>query len=192
MNKNSFRLVLTLPLVILFIFADNLYAKKEKKIPAEMPNAEEPEKQITKAIAQERNFCYECHSSLSGKLKNPCIDIKDSVHTQGVLQCNSCHGGNPNLFDAKQSMSKEDNFVGRPKKEDIPALCGKVECHNVAYVQFQKSDHYESVKKTGEPNCTTCHGVHNTRLSVRETLSIGSCIGCHEISYAAEILTAVF
>ena len=192
MKKKTSRLVLIMPLVILFLSADDLYAKKTKYIPADLPKVEETDKKYRKIVTQERNFCYECHISLGGKLKEPCIDIKESVHSQDGPQCNICHGGNPNLFDAKQAKSPEYNYVGKPKEEDIPSFCGKVECHSVAYIQFQKSAHYESVEKSGEPNCTTCHGAHNIKHSARETVSIGSCMGCHEMSFATEILTAVF
>ncbi len=191
MNKNIFRFVL-IPLVIISVFSGNIYAKKEKIVPAKKPVPEEAEKETRKIAGQERNFCYECHIGLSGRLKAPCIDIKESVHSQDGPQCNNCHEGNPNLFDAKQAKSKDYNFTGKPRKEDIPAFCGKVECHSEAFFQFQKSAHYESVKKLGEPNCTTCHGVHNIKHSVRGIMSIGSCVGCHELSYATEIMSSVF
>ncbi|MCU0821184.1 MAG: hypothetical protein MUC95_01765 [Spirochaetes bacterium] len=176
----------------MFLFAGDLYAGKEKKITDETTAAGSPARQIKKIVPQERNFCYECHIGLSGRLKEPCIDIKESVHSQEGPQCDSCHGGNPNLFDAKQAKSDAYNYIGKPVAAEIPYYCGKVECHNMAYFQFQKSAHYGSLKETGEPNCTTCHGAHNIKQSARETMAIGSCIKCHEMNYATEIVTSVF
>jgi len=143
-------------------------------------------------IPGDRNFCYECHMGLKRKLKRPCIQWKKSVHVQDGTQCNLCHGGNPNLFDAKQAKSAKYNYIGKPEKKDMGAFCGREECHSDAYSQFQKSVHIEIARKKGKPNCTTCHGVHNIKRSSKEAMSVKTCFECHSKKFATEIIGEVF
>lgn len=190
MKKNKISFVLLLLVAAAVAFACNIYAEENKLIDNEKEAV--PGEKQERIITQERNFCYECHMGLRGRLKEPGVEFKESVHSMEGRQCNICHGGNPNLFDEKQAKSDRYNFRGKPADSVIPSFCGRIECHSVAYFQFQKSAHFQSVKETGEPSCITCHGTHNIKRSSREVMSITACVGCHDIRYAREIINAVF
>lgn len=139
-----------------------------------------------------RNSCIECHRSLEGGMKMPVLEWERSVHSGQAAACDLCHGGNPEIFDAKRSKGREFKFVGKPLARDIPRFCGRPECHETAFNQFKRSPHFGSTLRTGEPGCVNCHGSHNVQRSSVNILTEKTCARCHPADYSKEIISAVF
>ncbi|TAL35694.1 MAG: hypothetical protein EPN93_09550 [Spirochaetes bacterium] len=147
---------------------------------------------VSKPAAQgEKSQCVECHRGLNPRLSAPVTDWESSVHAKGGRDCTTCHGGNPSINDAKRSKGKENNFTGKPDRKDITQFCGRDECHATAAGQFKRSPHFDTVKKTGEPGCTTCHGKHNIQRSSANIIDEKLCINCHPAAYSRDLVTSL-
>ena len=90
-----------------------------------------------------KDSCVECHSQLSGQLKEPADLIKDDIHTKRGLSCADCHGG---------------HGATPPGTREVTEVCGN--CHSVTAEYFSQSAHFRAVKETGKPRCIDCHGKH--------------------------------
>lgn len=151
------------------------------------------------------NTCAECHqSSDDERLKKPAADWDLSVHKKAGVSCKDCHGGDPSSYD--EAMEVKAGFTGKPKKEDIPALCAK--CHADSkkmrvynlrtdqYSYYQESIHGKRLageKDKKVPTCVDCHGTHavfskkDPRSPVHRPNIIKTCSKCHsDKAYMAE------
>ena len=126
----------------------------------------------------EGNSCVECHRGLGDPRVTPPADkFPQDVHLAKGILCQDCHGGDPSNFDPQGAMSRTKGFIGMPKHQAIPQLCGK--CHsNATYMKKfnptirvdQVQEYYTSVhgKLLREADqkvatCINCHSVHNIR-----------------------------
>lgn len=141
--------------------------------------------------SQGKNYCVDCHIGLSGKPRTIVFEWENSVHSKNNMQCNLCHGGNPNVDDAKKAKDALARFTGKPEKKDIPQFCGREGCHSESLKQFQQGPHYISVQKTGRPNCVDCHGDHTVKQSAFHTLSEKTCVGCHSAEFSRDIVSSI-
>ena len=130
-------------------------------------------------LAAAMHACLDCHKNLKEEpLRRPAIKIADDYHVARGLKCEKCHGGDHTALDNKeQGHSKAKGFVGKPRRQDIPAFCGK--CHsdprymrrfNPSIRTDQVKEYYTSVhgKKLREGDkkvavCISCHDVHAIR-----------------------------
>ena len=140
----------------------------------------------------DKDYCAICHEQQARKsLKIPVAEWQASVHAAKGESCSLCHGGYPGINDKIKAKSKFANFVGRPDKKKISEFCGRKGCHAASLEQFKLGPHYQSVLKTGEPGCITCHGVHNIRRSSVGIISARSCTACHSVKYSKEIIDLI-
>ena len=126
----------------------------------------------------EGNSCVECHRGLGDPRVTPPADkFPQDVHLAKGILCQDCHGGDTSNFDPQGAMSRTKGFIGMPKHQAIPQLCGK--CHsNATYMKKfnptirvdQVQEYYTSVhgKLLREADqkvatCINCHSVHNIR-----------------------------
>lgn len=126
----------------------------------------------------EGNSCVECHRGLGDPRVTPPADkFPQDVHLAKGILCQDCHGGDPSNFDPQGAMSRTKGFIGMPKHQAIPQLCGK--CHsNATYMKKfnptirvdQVQEYYTSVHgkllREGDQKvatCINCHSVHNIR-----------------------------
>jgi predicted CXXCH cytochrome family protein len=126
----------------------------------------------------EGNSCVECHRGLGDpRVTPPAEKFPQDVHLAKGILCQDCHGGDPSNFDPQGAMSRTKGFIGMPKHQAIPQLCGK--CHsNATYMKKfnptirvdQVQEYYTSVhgKLLREADqkvatCINCHSVHNIR-----------------------------
>ncbi|MGZ7078458.1 MAG: cytochrome c3 family protein [Thermoanaerobaculia bacterium] len=139
--------------------------------------------------------CMTCHV-------DKVTQFRDDVHAQVGLSCHDCHGGNPDSADktvAKDRKFKGNPYVGKPKRADIPAFCGK--CHSSAeymkrfnpaarvdqVAEYLSSVHGQRLAKGDEnvATCIDCHSVHNIRRKgnpdspVYATHVAETCSRCH-------------
>jgi hypothetical protein len=151
---------------------------------AEEKNLQEP--------SNDKDYCVICHEQQAKKsLKNPVAEWRASVHALKGGTCGFCHGGDPGVDDKIKAKSRLANFIGRPDKKKISEFCGRDGCHSASLEQFKLGPHFQSVHRTGEPGCTTCHGVHNIRRTSIGTISAGSCVACHSAKYSKEIIAFI-
>ncbi len=143
------------------------------------------------ASGGQKSQCVECHRGLNPRLSTPVTDWESSVHAKGGRDCTTCHGGNASINDAKRSKGKENNFRGKPDKKEIAQFCGRDECHATAVGQFKRSPHFDTVKRTGEPACTSCHGKHNIQRSSINIIHESFCTNCHKAEYSRELVSSI-
>jgi Cytochrome c3 len=127
--------------------------------------------------AEQKDHCIECHKSLDGSAKEPADKIEGDVHFKRGLSCSDCHGGDPTKEDFTEAKDPAKGFVGKPKRSDIPKLCGR--CHSdPAYMRkFNPNIQTDQLSKYNESQhgklnlsgdqkvavCVSCHGVHGIR-----------------------------
>jgi hypothetical protein len=145
-----------------------------------------------KPVQLKGNSCVECHKTLAGPLGAVVPSWEQSVHGKKGLNCNICHGGNPEILDSRLAKSREFNFTGRPGKRNITEFCGREECHKTASEQFKRSPHFVSVMRRGSPNCVDCHGNHDIQRSSINIISDKTCSDCHSVNYSREIIASIF
>lgn len=150
--------------------------------------------------AQKKSSCIECHARLEdSRLSAPAKLFNDDIHHARGLSCNDCHGGDPNDDTKEGAKDPHKGYLGKPKKLDIPAYCGK--CHSDANLMKrfnpslrvdQEREYYTSVHgkllKSGDARvatCISCHSVHGIRavtdpLSSVYPLNVAqTCATCH-------------
>ncbi|MDH5681059.1 MAG: cytochrome c3 family protein [Spirochaetota bacterium] len=145
--------------------------------------------------------CVVCHTKQAE-------DFNLSIHSKAGMHCSDCHGGDSNKpgLDAMagikiggQTIGTPNGFIGKPKRKDIPVLCGR--CHSdpvfmrkfnpkIPVDQLQKyltSTHGQQMAKgkTVVATCSDCHSAHRT-LSPKEPTSLvyavnvpKTCAKCH-------------
>src|SRR3990170_1319254 len=144
------------------------------------------------------NSCIDCHRTLGGRLAAPALKIADDIHIRRGFTCTACHGGDAS-DPGMEAMDPKRGFVGKPKREQLPALCGK--CHSSPEVmrrfnpriptdevaRFFTSVHGQKLLKGDQrvATCTSCHGVHPI-LAVADSASPvfpsnvpATCARCH-------------
>ncbi len=141
--------------------------------------------------SHKKNYCIECHIKLNGKPRAVVLEWENSVHAKSNLECQVCHGGNPDADDAKAAKDKKANFIGKPTKKDIPEFCGREGCHDQALAQLKKGPHYHSVLKIGSPNCVDCHGDHNVAQSTYHIITSKTCSSCHSVEYSRDLVNSI-
>ncbi len=126
----------------------------------------------------EGNSCIECHRALGDpRVTPPAEKFAQDVHLAKGILCQNCHGGDPANSDMQGAMNPRKGFIGKPKHQAIPQLCGK--CHSdAAYMKRfnptirvdQVQEYYTSVHgkllRQGDQKvatCISCHSVHNIR-----------------------------
>ncbi|MGE5178173.1 MAG: cytochrome c3 family protein [Bacteroidota bacterium] len=138
--------------------------------------------------------CFACHSDQDTPAA---VAYKNDVHHSVGVSCAGCHGGDPTSDDQDAAMSKAKGFIGVPKKDQIPQVCGK--CHGPGqsafktqykldnvYAEFSESAHGHALAGNAKgPQCVSCHGihdiarVHDPRSPVSPLKVVDTCAKCH-------------
>ena len=152
------------------------------------------------------NSCLDCHRE---KTKNIVDSWRKSIHSRVPVECQGCHGGDP------QSSSKGSAHRGMsiPTARERIKICGS--CHSREEKKYEGSTHdsnlLESIKEAPElfshgvsitriqqgkqpitgPECTTCHGFHNVLSTSNpegpaHLISVSKLCGlvCHQKNYS--------
>ena len=123
--------------------------------------------------AAEGNSCIACH-------QDTWKDLKNSIHGQQGILCNSCHGGDPTKADKESAKAPGTGYIGVPDKKQIVEKCGQchadVETMNFYGIRtdqlarYKTSKHGKKLLLEGDEKvaaCTDCHGYHDV-LSVSD------------------------
>lgn len=141
----------------------------------------------------EESSCIGCHSFKPAADENVPVQWKMTIHYENNVSCHHCHGGDPK--DAPMAMSHQRGFIGVPKFEDIPELCGK--CHIGILKNFLESGHGKALKASRNgPNCVTCHGSHKKGNYIQKAhidiINEQLCSRCHSYDRARTMKQALF
>lgn len=146
------------------------------------------------------NGCVECHTVLDDPRVTPPVKLfADDVHAKAGFTCVFCHGGDARQEDQEKAHDPAKGFIGKPKPQQIPELCGK--CHSDAALmkqydpsqrvdqltEYRTSGHGKALAKgdTTVAECATCHGAHgiqpvkDSRSPVSPTKVAQTCNHCH-------------
>ncbi len=122
----------------------------------------------------EGNACIECHQGIGDpRVTPPAEKFPQDIHLAKGILCQDCHGGDPKNFDPQGSMSPAKGFIGKPKHQTIPQLCGK--CHsNATYMKrFNPTIRVDQVQEYFT-------SVHGKRLREGDQ-KVATCISCHDV-----------
>lgn len=136
--------------------------------------------------------CADCHyAQADAPAQDHLYDWDRSAHGRSGVGCESCHGGNSELFEpmlAHRGILHSANKKSPVHRSNLPATCGK--CHAGPFVAFQDSRHYQLLKSGNElgPTCSTCHDAVAGRLLSATALEkqCASCHGAQEVAPRAE------
>ncbi len=105
-----------------------------------------------------------------------------SIHHAKGFICSDCHGGDIESYEQNEGHSKEKGFIGRPKRTDVPQVCGK--CHKPELADYLAGIHAETISAGGAV-CIDCHTNHAVRgpedasSTVFRTHIPATCGKCH-------------
>lgn len=121
-------------------------------------------------VSLDEVLCATCHFD-QGE------EFAQSIHyQQGLLLCNDCHGGLPFEADPEKAKAPGTGFIGKPKREDIAALCGK--CH-VAPTRFFAQGPHAAWQHQANPTCISCHTNHRVEDATLALMD-STCTQCHQ------------
>jgi len=122
----------------------------------------------------EGNSCIECHQGIGDpRVTPPAEKFPQDIHLAKGILCQDCHGGDPTNFDPQGAMDRAKGFIGKPRHQAIPQLCGK--CHsNAAYMKrFNPTIRVDQVQEYFT-------SVHGKKLLAGDQ-KVATCISCHDV-----------
>lgn len=144
------------------------------------------------ARAQSASRCADCHlAQAEAPAKDHLFDWDRSAHGLNGIGCDSCHGGNGQIFEptlAHRGILHSSNRKSPVHRANLPATCGS--CHTGPFVAFQDSRHFQLLKRGDKegPTCSTCHDAVAGRLLTASGIEkqCASCHGPNEVAPRAE------
>jgi hypothetical protein len=146
------------------------------------------------------NSCVDCHLALDDpRISPPAKLFADDVHAKAGFTCVFCHGGDARQEDQEKAHDRAKGFIGKPKPQQIPVLCGKCHSDPALMKQYDPSERVDQLseyrtsghgKKLAEGDttvaqCASCHGAHgiqpvkDSRSPVSQTNVAQTCNHCH-------------
>ena len=127
--------------------------------------------------------CVTCHEvEIDEALAVPVPEWRDSVHFVSWVSCDACHGGDPRIEDADESMSEAAGFMRLPSWTEMSEHCGA--CHEEVAAGF-RGGRYGRAIEAGQraATCATCHmqDGHRTLASRPEEIAT-TCAGCPSLA----------
>ena len=143
----------------------------------EQPNSQSASARGNNSTA---NNCALCHQ----KLDDQAVALySKSTHANFGLNCEACHGGDPNATD--KATAHAVKFTGKPNASETLAMCGS--CHAAQLATFKTSLHFPEPSAMPRVACVECHGAH-TIGSVSRNFSFALyCTGCHGLEYLRDL-----
>ncbi len=116
--------------------------------------------------------CVSCHEILGDeRLAGPVAAYRADVHAASGFACSACHGGDASLAGL-EGMDPAKGFVGRPRAQQIPQLCGR--CHSDA--RFMRR-YNPAIRVDQAAEYVT--SVHGQRLIELQDPNVATCVSCH-------------
>ena len=130
------------------------------------------------AAQASKDTCVACHLETGDeRLMAPAKAFDGDIHKAKGFGCVACHGGDAQE-PGVEAMDKSKGFIGVPKHQQIPQVCGR--CHaNAIFMkrynpslrvdqvaEYETSVHGRRLRELGDQNvatCASCHPAHNIR-----------------------------
>jgi hypothetical protein len=146
------------------------------------------------------NGCVECHTALDdARITPPAKLFADDVHAKAGFTCVFCHGGDARQEDQEKAHDPAKGFIGKPKPQQIPELCGKCHSDPALMKQYDPSQRVDQLSEywtsghgkklaqgdMGVAQCASCHGAHgiqpvkDSRSPVSPAKVAQTCNRCH-------------
>jgi len=134
---------------------------------------------------QDESTCVTCHEvEPSEALSISVPEWRESIHAEHLVSCDACHGGDPRLEDADESMSEEAGFLDNPSWTEMADYCGV--CHEEAAAHFHSGSFGRAMREgVRVATCATCHMQDGHRIvaSVPEqVVTSENCPGCPSVA----------
>lgn len=127
---------------------------------------------IPSLIMAESN-CMTCHSEWEdGEEGMPTTVWPNSIHREKGLDCNDCHGGDPDLDDM-DDVRESRGYRGIPEPREMPEFCG--ECH--ASAEYMKKHNPSLPVDQVDKYWTSRHG----QLLKIDDKKVANCVSCHSV-----------
>ncbi len=159
-------------------------------------------------LAQPKDNCAACHLEIGDdRLTTPAKQFGQDIHSLKGLGCVSCHGGDAGAT-GMEAMDPAKGYIGKPKRQQIPQLCGR--CHSDGQfmkqfnpalrvdqvAEYTTSVHGRRLRELNDPKvavCVSCHPAHSIKPPSDPTSSVyplrvaETCGRCHaDATYMAE------
>lgn len=144
--------------------------------------------------AWEQNQCVKCHEAetLPITLGHSFADWRASVHANGGVGCEKCHGGDAaatTMEAAHRGVLPAADRKSMVHPTRLPETCGG--CHPKELQAFEGTVHAKQLRKaTGGATCFTCHEAMATSLPTPRELG-ARCAVCHDKPLEAQAALAV-
>jgi cytochrome c3-like protein len=146
------------------------------------------------------NGCIECHTVLDDpRITPPAKLFADDVHAKAGFTCVFCHGGDARQESQEDAHDLKKGFIGKPKPQQIPQICGKCHSDPALMKQYDPSQRVDQLSEywtsghgkmlaqgdTTVAQCASCHGAHgiqpvkDARSPVSPTRVAQTCNHCH-------------
>ncbi|MCR4410815.1 MAG: hypothetical protein NUV77_00145, partial [Thermoguttaceae bacterium] len=146
-------------------------------------------------LAAEKNACLVCHGdpdlwdAQNQRLYIPKDKLAEDAHFVKGVNCHDCHGGSPEVPEARLAHAEEDGF--RKPLSEVRKAC--IHCHQGLVTRLNESVHGKAGEKRDEQGrgtpleCEKCHGPTSHHLfAVRDPRSplfpdnqVKTCDDCH-------------
>jgi hypothetical protein len=130
------------------------------------------------AVAQApKEGCVACHLETGDeRLMAPAKAFDADIHKAKGFGCVACHGGDASAA-GMEAMDPAKGFVGKPKRQQIPQVCGRCHADPVFMKRYNPSLRVDQVAeyatsvhgtllRAGDPKvatCVSCHPAHSIR-----------------------------
>jgi hypothetical protein len=130
------------------------------------------------AVAQApKEGCVACHLETGDeRLMAPAKAFDADIHKAKGFGCVACHGGDASAA-GMEAMDPAKGFIGKPKRQQIPQVCGRCHADPVFMKRYNPSLRVDQVAeyatsvhgtllRTGDPKvatCVSCHPAHSIR-----------------------------
>lgn len=140
------------------------------------------------AAEEDEGSCVTCHEvDIDEILAKPVPEWRESVHAAHWVSCDACHGGDPRIEDADESMSEEAGFMELPSWAEMADHCGM--CHEAiagAWLEGRFGEGLAAGQRVA--TCATCHMQDGHRIGEAKPAELvidDSCPGCPPLSHTA-------
>ncbi len=170
-----------LPVILVMLVSAGVLlrmAEQQTVAQVESENTTEAEQKIAEATSRKDSSCMKCHGEADlwegDRLRYFITEnhLAKDLHWKKGIQCDDCHGGNPESMNFREAHSAEAGYRVISTPQDIPQFCGH--CHsNVEYM----SRYSPSPKTNQESDFWT--GGHGRRLKENPEAGVANCVSCH-------------
>jgi hypothetical protein len=131
-------------------------------------------------VPDDEGTCVTCHEvEPDEELAVPVPEWRESVHAPHAVSCDACHGGDPRIEDADDSMSEEAGFLELPSWTEMADHCGL--CHEEMAATWNAGRFGRAMAAQRVATCADCHMQDGHRILAavpEEIITSETCPDC--------------